>query len=136
VRPEWRATRKHGACAPDVATVALRTISHADVDQESKIARSGLAPLFHHIEIVSEKDEDTYRRLLNRYGVLPEEFAMVGNALHSDVLPVMGIGGRAFHVPEVTLGPDVAGAGAAHESAFQTLAYLGALLPVLDPPTK
>jgi FMN phosphatase YigB (HAD superfamily) len=38
----------------------------------SKLARSGLAPLFHHIEIVTEKDEDTYRRLLNRYGVLPE----------------------------------------------------------------
>jgi putative hydrolase of the HAD superfamily len=68
-------------------------------DQESKIARSGLTELFHRIEIVSEKDEQTYRRLLDRHGVEPEEFAMVGNSLRSDVLPVTAIGARAFHVP-------------------------------------
>src|SRR3954465_9492122 len=54
----------------------LWLIADGDVfDQESKLARSGLAPLFRHVEIVTEKDEDTYRRLLNWYGVLPEEFA-------------------------------------------------------------
>ena len=68
-------------------------------DQESKIARSGLADLFHRIEIVSEKDEETYRRILLRHGAAPEEFAMVGNSLRSDILPVAGIGSRAFHVP-------------------------------------
>jgi len=68
-------------------------------DQESKIARSGLADLFDRVEIVSEKDEPTYRRLLDRHGVLPEEFAMAGNSLRSDVLPVAALGGRAFHVP-------------------------------------
>jgi putative hydrolase of the HAD superfamily len=116
----------------------LWLIADGDVfDQESKLARSGLAPLFHHIEIVTEKEEETYRRLLTRYGVLPEEFAMVGNALHSDVLPVIGIGGRAFHVPDqVTLGPDVAEAGPEHEGALHTLANLGALLQVLDTPAE
>ena len=68
-------------------------------DQECKIARSGLEPLFDRIEIVSEKDEATYRRLLDRHGVDPADFAMVGNAVRSDVLPVLAIGGRAFHVP-------------------------------------
>jgi putative hydrolase of the HAD superfamily len=68
-------------------------------DQESKIARSGLAERFDRIEIVSEKDEATYRRLLDRHGVAVEEFAMVGNSLRSDVLPVVAIGARAFHVP-------------------------------------
>jgi putative hydrolase of the HAD superfamily len=68
-------------------------------DQESKIARSGLAPLFDRIEIVSEKDETLYRRLLDRHGVGTEEFAMAGNSLRSDVLPVAAIGGRAFHIP-------------------------------------
>ncbi|WP_035487407.1 HAD family hydrolase [Geminicoccus roseus] len=68
-------------------------------DQESKIARSGLTERFHRIEIVSEKDEATYRRLLDRHGVAIEEFAMVGNSLRSDVLPVAAIGARAFHVP-------------------------------------
>jgi putative hydrolase of the HAD superfamily len=68
-------------------------------DQESKIARSGLEALFDRIEIVSEKDEATYRRLLDRHGVSADEFAMVGNSLRSDVLPVVGLGARAFHVP-------------------------------------
>ena len=72
-------------------------------DQESKIARSGLAPLFERIEIVSEKDQVTYERLLARYGVSPDEFLMVGNSLRSDVLPVLAAGGQAVHVPyEIT----------------------------------
>src|SRR5262249_13908539 len=68
-------------------------------DQESKIARSGLSPLFDRIEIVSQKDEATYLRLLQRHGVSPDEFVMIGNSLRSDVLPVIAIGARAFHVP-------------------------------------
>jgi putative hydrolase of the HAD superfamily len=72
-------------------------------DQESKIARSGLVPFFHTIEIVSEKDQVTYQRLLERYGVTPDEFLMVGNSVRSDVLPVIEIGSRAVHVPyEIT----------------------------------
>jgi putative hydrolase of the HAD superfamily len=59
-------------------------------DHESKIGRSGLAPLFDHVGIVSEKDEEMYRRLLLRHGISPDEFAMVGNSLRSDVLPVIG----------------------------------------------
>src|SRR5215211_3071659 len=55
----------------------LWLIADGDVfDQESNLARSGLAPLFHTVEIVSEKSPDAYRKLLGRYGVLPEEFAM------------------------------------------------------------
>jgi putative hydrolase of the HAD superfamily len=68
-------------------------------DQESKIARSGLAELFQRIEIVSEKDDATYRRLLDRHGASADEFAMVGNSVRSDVLPVVAIRGRAFHIP-------------------------------------
>ncbi len=92
-------------------------------DQESKIARSGLAYAFDRIEIVSEKDEVTYRRLLSRNGAMPEEFAMAGNSLRSDVLPVLRIGGRAFHVPyHVTWAHEVvADAG---DAAFRTLETL------------
>lgn len=68
-------------------------------DQEAKIARSGIAETFDRIEIVSEKDEGVYRRLLDRQGVAPQDFVMAGNSLRSDVLPVIAIGGRAFHVP-------------------------------------
>lgn len=68
-------------------------------DQESKIARSGLGELFDHVEVVSEKDEATYRRLLARYSATPEDFVMVGNSLKSDILPVVKLGFRAIHVP-------------------------------------
>ncbi|GAB2967365.1 HAD family hydrolase [Hymenobacter coalescens] len=68
-------------------------------DQESKLARSGLGHYFDHVEIVSEKDEATYQRVLARYGLQPAEFVMVGNSLKSDVLPVARLGARAVHVP-------------------------------------
>ncbi|WP_222183664.1 HAD family hydrolase [Geminicoccus harenae] len=68
-------------------------------DQESKIARSGLAERFDRIEILSEKDTHAYRRLLARHGVAPEEFVMAGNSLRSDVLPVSELGGLACYVP-------------------------------------
>ncbi|RPD49853.1 HAD family hydrolase [Hymenobacter sediminis] len=68
-------------------------------DQESKLARSGLGDLFDHVEIVSEKNEATYQRLLTRYQVRPEEFLMIGNSLKSDVLPVVRLGGQAVHIP-------------------------------------
>ena len=68
-------------------------------DQESKLARSGLGELFDDVEIVSEKDEARYRRLLEDLDVAPEQFVMVGNSMRSDVAPVVGIGGHAVHVP-------------------------------------
>jgi putative hydrolase of the HAD superfamily len=67
--------------------------------QESKIAGSGLGDHFESIEIVSEKDPTTYRRVLDSLGVSPDRFLMVGNSLRSDVEPVVSIGGRAVHVP-------------------------------------
>jgi putative hydrolase of the HAD superfamily len=68
-------------------------------DQESKLARSGLGELFEAVEIVSEKDEARYQRVLGQHGVDPERFLMVGNSMRSDVVPVVRIGGRAVHVP-------------------------------------
>jgi putative hydrolase of the HAD superfamily len=67
--------------------------------QESKVARSGLAEHLWAVEIVSEKDEASYRRVLERNGVDPEGFVMVGNSVRSDVLPVLAVGGRAVHIP-------------------------------------
>ncbi len=68
-------------------------------DQESKVARSGLANHFDAIEIVSEKDDETYSKLLERHKIKPENFWMVGNSLKSDVLPIARIGGTAVHIP-------------------------------------
>ncbi|MGI4831864.1 MAG: HAD family hydrolase [Janthinobacterium lividum] len=69
------------------------------LDQESKLARSGLGELFEHVEVVSEKNEATYQRLFRRYQATPENFVMIGNSLKSDILPVARLGYRAIHVP-------------------------------------
>jgi len=67
--------------------------------QEKKVARSGLADLFHRIEIVSEKDDASYSRVLSEFGVAPRGFAMVGNSLRSDIEPVIALGGWGIHMP-------------------------------------
>jgi putative hydrolase of the HAD superfamily len=67
--------------------------------QERKIARSGIAALFRHVEIVSEKDEGTYATIFRRHGIAAERFLMVGNSLKSDILPVLALGGAGVHVP-------------------------------------
>ena len=68
-------------------------------DQESKIARSGLSELFHAVEIVSEKDPATYRRVMDRHGIDPARFLMVGNSVRSDILPVLETGAHPVHIP-------------------------------------
>ena len=81
-------------------TYRLLLITKGDLfDQESKIARSGLAERFDGIEVVAEKEPDIYRRVLRRNGVDAERFLMVGNSVRSDVLPVLAVGGQAAHVP-------------------------------------
>ncbi len=78
----------------------LVVITKGDLrDQERKIARSGLAAHFAAVEILSEKNPDTYGRVLRRHGVAPSEFLMVGNSLKSDILPVLALGGFGAHVP-------------------------------------
>lgn len=69
------------------------------LDQERKLIKSGLEPFFHHIEIVSDKTEAQYQKLVNHLDVKPEEFLMVGNSVKSDILPVLNIGAHAFHIP-------------------------------------
>lgn len=67
--------------------------------QERKVAQSGLANLFRRIEIVSEKDPPTYRRVLDEFALQPDQFAMVGNSLRSDIEPVVRMGGWGVHLP-------------------------------------
>jgi putative hydrolase of the HAD superfamily len=67
--------------------------------QEAKVAGSGLADRFARVDIVSEKDVPTYRRIITELGVEPERFLMIGNSVRSDVLPVVELGGHAVHLP-------------------------------------
>ena len=69
------------------------------LDQRRKLHKSGLGNYFHHIEVMSDKQEIDYLDLIKRLEIKPEEFFMIGNSLKSDVLPVLAIGGHAVHVP-------------------------------------
>jgi putative hydrolase of the HAD superfamily len=78
----------------------LMIITKGDLfDQESKIARSGLADYFSKIEIVKEKDDAVYQKILDKHKIDKDKFVMVGNALKSDILPVLRIGASAIHIP-------------------------------------
>jgi putative hydrolase of the HAD superfamily len=69
------------------------------LDQRRKLHNSGLGHYFHHIEVMSDKQEIDYTDLIRRLEIKPEEFFMIGNSLKSDVLPVLAIGGHAIHIP-------------------------------------
>lgn len=69
------------------------------LDQERKLRLSGLGKYFHHIEIMSDKQSENYKKLLDHLEIEPEEFLMVGNSVKSDILPVIQLGGNVIHVP-------------------------------------
>ncbi len=69
------------------------------LDQERKLAQSGLGELFHAVEIVSDKTPEVYARVFARHGTGAAEAVMVGNSLKSDVLPVIAAGGWGVYVP-------------------------------------
>ncbi|GGL51798.1 HAD family hydrolase [Wenxinia marina] len=66
------------------------------LDQERKLAQSGLGDLFDSVEIVSDKTPATYARIFPGDGA---RGVMVGNSLRSDVLPAIEAGGWGLYVP-------------------------------------
>jgi putative hydrolase of the HAD superfamily len=73
------------------------------LDQRRKLHNSGLGHYFHHIEVMSDKQEVDYLDLIKRLEIQPSDFLMIGNSLKSDVLPVLAIGGHAIHIPFHTI---------------------------------
>ena len=67
-------------------------------DQHRKLHDSGIGHYFHHIEVMSDKKELDYEKMLGRLDTKPEDFIMIGNSLKSDVLPVLNIGGHGYHI--------------------------------------
>jgi putative hydrolase of the HAD superfamily len=68
-------------------------------DQHRKLHDSGIGHYFHHIEVMSDKTEIDYQKMLGRLEVQPDNFVMIGNSLKSDVLPVLNLNGHAIHIP-------------------------------------
>ena len=70
------------------------------LDQESKVARSGLGDYFKEVRVVNEKNPEVYSKIVKELGIEPHEFLMIGNSLKSDVLPVTEIGANAIYIPQ------------------------------------
>jgi putative hydrolase of the HAD superfamily len=97
------------------------------LDQERKVAQSGLGDLFHAVEIVSHKTSASYARIFARHGDGPAHALMVGNSLKSDVLPMLEAGGYGVHVPHgLTWALEVADPPQGH-ARYHAVPDLGAL---------
>lgn len=129
------------AAEPTLAELAraydLMLITKGDLlEQGNKVTRSGLQNYFRHVEIVQDKTAASYRRLLERHGILPAQFIMVGNSLRSDILPVLEIGARAVYIPyqHTWAHERVAESDLLQRNYYEleTLAQLPALLARLD----
>jgi putative hydrolase of the HAD superfamily len=115
------------------ATHRLMLITKGDLfEQEGKISRSGLAPYFERVEVVSDKTRATYQGLLAKYSLRPAQFMMVGNSLRSDVWPVLELGASAVYVPyPVTWAHETAAAPPAGHAGFYQIEHLGELAELL-----
>ena len=96
------------------------------MDQERKIVGSGISQYFSQVEIVSNKTSEVYAGLLNKMKINPGNFLMVGNAMRSDILPVLEIGGWAVHVPYMNSWAHEA-AEAPNHPRFFVIEHLGQL---------
>ncbi len=97
------------------------------LDQERKLAQSGLGELFHAVEIVSDKRPETYARIFAQHGTGAQEGLMVGNSMKSDVLPMIAAGGHGVFIP-AELGWALEEAPApVNEPRYHELARLGGL---------
>lgn len=102
------------------------------LDQERKLAQSGLGDLFHGVEIVSDKKPGVYAQIFARHGARSHQAMMVGNSLKSDVLPVLDVGGWGVHVPHgLTWALEHAEAPIGH-GRFFSLNSLGELPDLVD----
>lgn len=69
------------------------------LDQERKLAQSGLGDLFHGVEIVSNKTPAVYTTIFQRHGTGAQAGMMVGNSIKSDVVPMINAGGWGVYIP-------------------------------------
>ncbi|MGH9741540.1 MAG: HAD family hydrolase [Candidatus Acidiferrum sp.] len=85
-------------------------------EQAAKVERSGLQGFFEFIEIVSEKDPETYGSLVRKYKIVKSKGWMIGNSPRSDINPALKIGLNAVYIPhqhtwQLEHEPVMAGAG-------------------------
>jgi putative hydrolase of the HAD superfamily len=102
------------------------------LDQERKLKKSNLSQYFHHIEVMSEKDDASYLKLVKHLDIQSNELLMIGNSLKSDIIPVLNIGGHAIHVPyHITWVHEMVENQVEHEN-FKSVTHIQEILPLLS----
>ncbi len=103
------------------------------LDQERKLEKSGLIDYFHHIEVLSDKKEANYSKLLNHLDINPSEFLMIGNSLKSDILPLVNIKAHAIHVPfHTTWAHEEVSKKESNGKAYKTVSRLRDILKLVN----
>jgi putative hydrolase of the HAD superfamily len=103
------------------------------LDQERKLEKSGLTDYFHHIEVLSDKKEHNYEKLLKHLDIEPSEFLMIGNSLKSDILPLVNIRAHAIHVPfHTTWAHEQVSEDETNGKAYKTINSLTDILNLLE----
>ncbi len=101
------------------------------LDQERKLKKSGIEHYFHHTEIMSDKQEKDYLKLVKHLDIPPSAFLMIGNSLKSDVMPVLAIGGHGVHVPYHTTWVHEQVTHQIEHPNFKQLTHISEILPFL-----
>ncbi len=100
--------------------------------QETKLAASGLGERFSGIEIVSDKDEATFRRVFDRHAVSPSHALMAGDSMRSDILPALSAGAFAAHIPHAAPWAHEMAEEPADHPRFRKLGRLGEVIDWID----
>lgn len=101
------------------------------LDQERKLKKSGIEHYFHHVEVMSEKNEGDYKKLIRHLDIPPDQFLMIGNSIKSDILPVLAIGGHGIHVPYHTTWAHERTDHNVEHPNFRTISIITDILPLL-----
>jgi putative hydrolase of the HAD superfamily len=102
------------------------------LDQERKLAQSGLGDLFDGVEIVSEKTPASYAAIFARHGHGAEQAMMVGNSMRSDVVPAIKAGGWGVYVPHGLTWEIEHAEAPAQDPRFHELQHLGTLPALVE----
>jgi putative hydrolase of the HAD superfamily len=100
--------------------------------QETKLAASGLGERFSGIEIVSDKNADTFRRVFDRHAVTPDRALMAGDSMRSDILPALCAGAFAAHIPHAMPWAHEMADEPADHPRFRKLERLGEVVEWID----
>jgi len=102
------------------------------LDQERKLAQSGLRDHFDHIEIVSDKTPAVYADIFARHAAGADQGLMTGNSMTSDVLPMIAAGGWGVHVPHALTWAYETAAPPRDNPRYRSISDLGALPPLVE----